>query len=377
MPKLLFCMTPGFKINRWKSLGILNRELKPYLEYVRRGWKVKILIFDRDKIPELPEGIEGVCFPYPRQLLWFLPWTHKKLGKWADVIKTSQSRKAYFYTRAAKHWKKPILLRCGYVRGEQLETTKKLTPKVKFYQWLEAKAFRGATYCQVPTEKLSRWVQKRYNTPKEKISVVSNFVDTDIFKPVEGFQKKDKSIISIGRLVPIKRFDLLIKACAEIPGCTVTIVGEGQERQYLECLAKELEVNLNLPGTLPNEELPKILHEHQIFAITSKWEGNPKALIEAMACGMPCLGVKAIGIENIIKHNENGWLVGTNLRQLAEGLSTLLKNGDVRNKLSKGSREYALKHCSFITCFNKEFRVIKMLKEHHNHVDRKHSNSCI
>lgn len=80
MPNLLFCMTPGVGLNAWKSIGSLNRELKPYVEYVRRGWKVKILTFDKGEIPKLPDGIETVCMPNHRWL-WFLPWTHKKLGE--------------------------------------------------------------------------------------------------------------------------------------------------------------------------------------------------------------------------------------------------------------------------------------------------------
>ena len=128
-------MTPGVSLNTWKKIGSIKRELKPYKEYVRNGWNVKVLTFDKSSIPDLPEGIEAVPFRH-RQLLWFLPWTHKELGKWADVIKTNQSHHAYFYTRAARHWKKPILLRCGYVHGEYLETVKGYTCRTRLYQWL-------------------------------------------------------------------------------------------------------------------------------------------------------------------------------------------------------------------------------------------------
>lgn len=358
MPCLLFCMTPGVGLKTWENIGSLNRELKPYVEYVKSGWKVKILTFDKGNVPELPDGIEAMVFKDHR-LLWFLPWTHKELGKWADVIKTNQSNKAFFYTRAARMWKKPILLRCGYVQGEYLETTIGLTPRVRLYQWLEAKAFRQATRCQVPTKELSEWIQRKYRVPEQKISVVPNFVDTELFKPMPEVQKIDKSIISVGRLAPVKQFDLLIRACAEIPDCILTIVGEGPERQKLENLAKELKVNLRLPGNMPNEELPQILNRQKVFAITSKREGHPKALIEAMACGMVCVGTDSKGIHNVITHGNNGWLVDPTIKDIGEAIKILGNRGALSEKLRSGAYNFANATYSFIHCLDLEHKNIE------------------
>lgn len=359
MPNLLLCMTPGIGLNTWKGIGSLKRELSTYVEYVRRGWKVKILTFDKGKPPDLPEGIKTVHFPH-RCLLFLLPWTHRKLFEWADVIKTNQSVHAYLYTKAARYWKKPILLRCGYVHGEYLETTMGLTPKVRLYQRMEASAFQGATRCQVPTEELSKWVHKRYHIPENKITIVPNFADTGLFKPMV-IDKKNKSVISVGRLVPVKRYDLLINACAEIPGCRLTIVGEGRERQNLENLAKERKLDLNLTGNLPNEKLPQVLQERQIFAITSSREGHPKALIEAMACGMPCVCVEGIGICNIIENGKNGQLVKASHDSLASGISELIENHVLRDNLSRGAREYVLAHYEFDACFSREYDLISSI----------------
>lgn len=360
MPNFLLFMTPGIGLSEWQKIGSLKRELKPYVEYVKRGWKVKILTFDKGKVPKLPDGLEAVVFKDHR-LLWFLPWTHRELGKWADVIKTNQANYAYLYTRAAKKWKKPILLRCGYLLSEYLENTEGLIPKVRFYQWIEAKAFRQATHCQVPTKELSEWVQRKYKIPDKKISVVPNFVDTDLFKPMPEVRKMEKSIISVGRLAPVKQFNLLIRACAEIPGCTLTIVGEGPERKNLENLAEELKVNLRLPGNIPNEELPKMLNQHQIFAITSVREGHPKALIEAMSCGIACLGTNTTGIINVIDHDHNGVLVTTEIGDIANGISNLLEDEELRKKLGKASKEFVMQHYSVSTCFSKELNDITKL----------------
>ncbi len=359
MPNLLLCMTPGIGLNTWESNGSIKRELSTYVEYVKRGWNVKILTFDKGNIPDLPVGIKAVRFPN-RRLLFLLPWTHRKLSDWADVIKTNQSVHAYLYTRAARYWKKVILLRCGYVHGEYLETIVGLTSRVKLYQRMEARAFQEATCCQVPTEELSNWVHRRYYIPENKITIVSNFADTSLFKPM-AVDKKNRSVISVGRLVPVKQFDLLIKACAEIPGCTLTIIGEGPERQYLEKLAKELGVLVNFPGNMPNEELPRVLQEHMIFAITSKREGHPKALIEAMSCRMPCIGTDVVGIRNVIDQGKNGWLVSASSNSLREGITTLINDSKLRDRLSGRARAFVVKQYDFENCFSMEYDLVKSI----------------
>ncbi len=353
-------MTPGVGLKTWESIGSLNRELRPYTEYLRRGWNVKILTFDKGPIPDLPEGIGVVRFPN-RHMLWLLPWARKELGNWADVIKTNQSHHAYLYTRAAKYWGKPVYLRCGYVHGEYLETTGASSLRTKLYQHLEAKAFREASHCQVPTIDLLEWVRTSYCIPAEKISVVPNFVSTDIFKPIPEITKKPKTVVSVGRLTTVKRFDLLIKACADISGCELTLVGEGPEKSNLEQMAKRLGLKLTLPGNIPNEALPKIIQKHMVFGITSEREGHPKALTEAMACGMPVLGVRTIGIQNIIMHEENGWLAESDREAITKGLSALFKNPELCARLSDAAREYVLLHYDFSSCFSMEFNNMESI----------------
>lgn len=360
MPNLLLFMTPGIGLNMWKQRGLLQRELKPYIEYVRNGWDVKILTFDRGEIPVMPEGIQAIKLPH-RQLLWFLPWTHRDLGNWADVLKTNQSHYAFLYTMAAKRWKKPILLRCGFVGGIHREIIYGYNTRTRFYQWLEAKAFQDADRCQVPTESLSRWVIERYGIPESKISVVPNSINTNIFKPIAGIGNKEKSVVSVGRLTFVKRFEMLIEACAKIPGCSLTIIGDGPERHKLNQTAKAHNVNLSLPGFVNNSSLPQAIQEHTVFVITSKWEGHPKALLEAMACGMPCVGVEAHGTQDVINNENNGLLVKASPESLAAGLSELFENPELCDRFSKEALKYIESRFTFTECFSREYKTVQKL----------------
>ena len=227
------------------------------------------------------------------------------------------------------------------------------------YQWLENKAFNMASHCQVPTEELAEWVCSRYKIEKNKVSVVPNYVNTLIFAPAEDIQGREKSVISVGRLDPVKRFSVLIKACAKISDCKLTIVGEGPEKNNLKSLAQRLEVNLNLIGNISNEGLPELLNKHSIYAVTSKWEGNPKALIEAMACGKPTVGVDVLGINSIIRHEWNGLLCDSNSETIASAMIRLFEEDKLRKEISKNAATFIRSKYDHKIVFNSEMQILE------------------
>ena len=352
-------MTPGTGLYSWKKIGTLDRELKPYIELTKSGWKVKILTFDKEPIP-LPEGIESICFPHP-YLLFYLARSHRHLGEWADLLKTNQTHGSWFYVWASRSWKKPILLRGGYIQGEFYETTLGPGLRVAAYQEIEKWAFQNATHCQMTTPELSRWIQDKYAVPRHKISVIPNFVDTDIFNPRNNIPKIENSIVSVGRLDQVKQFDLLIRACGKIPNCNITLIGEGPEKSKLESLARELEVKIKFSGNVANEALPELIQKHQVFAVTSVREGHSKALIEAMSCGMPIIGTNVPGLKNTIQNGSNGLLVESNEDAIKQGILKLLKDAPLRSFLGNEAREFIISNCSKEVVFQKDFELLDSL----------------
>ena len=123
-------------------------------------------------------------------------------------------------------------------------------------------------------------------------------------------EKKKKSICFVGRLSEQKNLFSLVEATVGTQ-CTLTIIGSGNQKEDLEKYAKEKGIKAEFIGNIPNNELPKILNQYEIFLLPSLYEGMPKALLEAMACGLPCIGTYVEGIREIIKHKENGYLCTT------------------------------------------------------------------
>jgi glycosyltransferase involved in cell wall biosynthesis len=92
----------------------------------------------------------------------------------------------------------------------------------------------------------------------------------------------------VGRLVPLKGVDLILAALADVPGATLTVIGDGPERARLETAAEDpaLAGRVRFSGSLPHDRIASTLHGHHLFAFPSLREFGGGAVAEAMACGL-------------------------------------------------------------------------------------------
>jgi glycosyltransferase involved in cell wall biosynthesis len=363
MPRLLFFMTPGNGFAAWRRVGSIERELLPYHEYLQRGWKVTMGTFDAPGNSFVENrGFDLAYCPHPR-LLFTLPWYLKNAMQTADVIKTNQSAGAWWYVLAAKLLHKPILLRCGYVVGELLETTEGRTWRARHYELWEGWAFRHATFCQVPTEALRQWVCARYQIDARQVGVVPNFVDTRIFAPLEKTDKLPRSVVYVGNITPVKNLSLLVQACARAGASQLTLIGDGPEAHQIARLGEQLKVRVLMKGRVPNNLLPGILQQHEVYAQTSVREGHPKAFLEAMACGMPCVGTRVPGIREAVDHGTTGLLADPEVDAVAESLESLFSDSALRHRLGASAALSVHERFSFEVVFNKEYANVNRILE--------------
>jgi GalNAc-alpha-(1->4)-GalNAc-alpha-(1->3)-diNAcBac-PP-undecaprenol alpha-1,4-N-acetyl-D-galactosaminyltransferase len=151
------------------------------------------------------------------------------------------------------------------------------------------------------------------------------------------------SLIAIGRLAPQKGFDLLIEAFdrvqAKYPDWQLTILGEGSSRSELEDLRAQLQLKdrVHLPGLVSNVQ--DYLQQADLFVMSSRFEGFPMALCEAMASGLPVLSADCLsGPRDIIDHGVNGVLVATeDVDALAAGLDALMSDPAKRQQLAQNA----------------------------------------
>jgi glycosyltransferase involved in cell wall biosynthesis len=148
---------------------------------------------------------------------------------------------------------------------------------------------------------------------------------------------------SLFALVPQKGFDLLIAAFAacvdRFPGWELVIVGEGPARAELQAQIDMLGLRerVLLAGRAGN--IGDWYQRAQVYILSSRYEGMPNALLEAMCHGLPVIGVDCeTGPREIIRHGADGWLVPPNdAGALAEGIATLMADEALRQRLGAGA----------------------------------------
>jgi glycosyltransferase involved in cell wall biosynthesis len=174
----------------------------------------------------------------------------------------------------------------------------------------------------------------------ERISVSPPGVDAR-FTP-GGVRSSEPLVVAVGRLVPVKRFDLLMRALASlrtrIPTLQAVIIGEGYARPQLEALRHELGADdwLALPGRVEDSELVEWYRRAWVVASASLREGWGMTLTEAAACGTPSVATAIAGHTDAVLDGESGLLVEDAV-ELEGALERVLRDEVLRNRLGRGA----------------------------------------
>lgn len=183
----------------------------------------------------------------------------------------------------------------------------------------------------------------RYRLEASRLALIPNYVLDDA--PQEASAERERSsVLYAGRLSATKRVDLLIEACALLggvvdPPITLRIVGEGPEEGRLKARAEELGVEAVFEPRLPHRAVLERMSRCAIYAQASAFEGHPKTVIEAMACGAPVVVCDTPGLGEVVLHAVNGLRSPSSAEALARMLEGLL--GDPEWRESLGTRAAA------------------------------------
>jgi len=121
-------------------------------------------------------------------------------------------------------------------------------------------------------------------------------------------------VLAVGNLIPLKGFDVLIEAVARArhrEQMHVCIVGGGPEREALLALAASRGVSsyFTFAGTVPATDMPKRISEADVFVLSSRSEGRPNVVVEALAGGLPVISTDLEGVQGMVRNGDTGWLI--------------------------------------------------------------------
>jgi len=163
----------------------------------------------------------------------------------------------------------------------------------------------------------------------------------------------DELVIStVGHAVPVKGWDLLLRAYASVahdaPASRLWLVGsttgteEREMTRQLRELAETLGVSQHVQWLGQRPDIPSILQATDVFTFPSRSDGQGLALTEAIAAGLPCIASRAGGIPELIDHDANGLLFNReDVDGLARALQTLLGDSQLRSRLGQAARHSA------------------------------------
>jgi glycosyltransferase involved in cell wall biosynthesis len=168
--------------------------------------------------------------------------------------------------------------------------------------------------------------------------IIPTGVDTSYFVPNDRKTAGPARVLFVGSLRPFKRPDLLLDAAARFPNAEFVIVGDGVMRADLaNRVHRENLRNVKLCGALGCEEVRDHYQNADIFLFPSTWEGSPKVILEAAACGLPVIARRSYQPETVL-NGATGFLVDSDEESLVR-LDLLLKDLPFSRSLGTAGRK--------------------------------------
>jgi glycosyltransferase involved in cell wall biosynthesis len=169
--------------------------------------------------------------------------------------------------------------------------------------------------------------------------------------PLQSASKARPTLLAVGRLHPVKNHEFLIRACRQLKTHDVSflcqIAGDGPQRMFLEALIRDLELRdeVHLVGHLSHQELEACYASADLVVLTSRSEGIPLVLMEAMAHGKPVLAPAITGIPELVLHENNGFLYRPDsMNDFVARVTTILQSASSLGPLCDAARQHVRKY---------------------------------
>jgi glycosyltransferase involved in cell wall biosynthesis len=245
-------------------------------------------------------------------------------------------------------------LKCYFCHIEKRELKlRKLNP---FYPYLiykyNIKRLNNLSNIVAPSNYMKEFLI-RNNVDAEKISVIRNGIDTNLFAPKN---KKKRQVLFVGRLSRYKGLNNLVKAFKLLNIKDVKLIIVGGIKCYETNGGKII-----YTGKLPQDKLVSLYSSSICTIVPSICPENcPLVVLESMSCGTPVIGSNLGGIPELIRDGENGFLVNPyDISDICDKLEMVLSQDELTERMSENSRKFALEHFKLEDCVKRYIELYK------------------
>jgi len=368
--------------------GAENRSYNLVQALARTGHDVEVLTLRTIPVGPEHENLSGtpivrVESPQLPGCLWRIkPWL--KMRQWHDVLRRFFRTRSYdgvissstgiaHYTRRVKPRLASVVTTGGTWRGAKRYTfdrpqggiSLRAGGEFAFWQFYvyEKLTYQAADFVVAESKNVREQLVSLYHVNSRKIAVCHNGIDHERFRPRNkersGFRLREKwpasafVVISVGRVDRVKNYQYLIQAVSQTPrdaNIIAVIVGQGPEQENLEALCRELNVDDRVRFTGYRRDVHELLAAADAFVLPSTFEAYGNVWAEALACGLPSMGLRRVpgkyytAADEHIQHGQTGFLLAPeDPGDLAQRLVELAASPRARKQMGRAGREWALR----------------------------------
>lgn len=384
------------------STGGMEIHIKTISEsLVKKGHQVFIITTKHPKGIEKDE-INGVRFFYLNNTIpgkYSFSWWRECPKKFVELhnqekfdVLHSQSGGAYSLLRKRLHLKYnlPVVISMHGTGIDEIKSKLRLKLTLKnilsllyylyCYLFKDVKAIKNATGIIATSNEQKKILKKFYFLNEQKLHLVYNGIDTDLFMPgvdVSCLRKKynlkpdEKVILSLARIKEEKGIQITILALPsilkEFPQTKLLIVGEGEYKDTLKELVKNLGLveNVIFETFIPYQELPKYFNLSDIFVnSTLRENGYDLTLLQAMSCSTVVISSNLGSVPTVIKDSENGLLVPIGDKdRLSKSIIRVWQDPNLKKRIEEEGRKTVIKEFSLESMAEGTIKVYEKVLE--------------
>lgn len=303
---LAVLLTRNTSLDDWMNNGSLKRELAVYVELIENKYADNIYLLSNGFCSDVTKQFvykESKSFKiisiqnnYPRINLFEWLSRVKSLKK-IDLFISNQLDGSFVILILGIILKKKFIYRSGYSLPEFMKRDKKIIKHI-YYKFYEKIICFSATKIIVTSNKHSILLKKF----KNKLIKINNYVDGSVFYSSDNY-KRTNDILWVGRYEKQKNIINLSHALNEIKEVKIKFIGNGSQKKVISNIFKD-NTSFSSESRLSSNDLADQMRSSKIFVLPSLYEGNPKILLEAMACGCLVIASKGEGIGDLVSDKE-------------------------------------------------------------------------